>query len=205
MKRRSFTRNALMATGTLAATALPYGLSWLMAPATARSRRNYLRPPGSIKDDALFVAACIGCGLCGEVCPPRCILFHKADGAHKVNTPYILAHEKGCILCDKCIEVCPTEALQEVARADIDMGIAEIDRDACYPWVDRGICGACVSICPIGTKAISFRQWNQYRPFIKQGCVGCGLCVEVCPHPSTPIWIVERKAERPAIKGTSPT
>ena len=92
------------------------------------------------------------------------------------------------------MEVCPTEALTLVERDQVDMGIAQIDRTACYPWVDRGICGACVSICPIGDKGIDFKQWNQYQPVIQDGCVGCGLCVEVCPHPSLPIRIVERSA-----------
>jgi ferredoxin len=78
---------------------------------------------------------------------------------------------------------------------EIDMGIAEIDQTACYPWVDRGICGACVTICPLGDRAIGFDFANVYRPVVKQGCVGCGLCVEVCPHPSIPIWIVERPQE----------
>ena len=96
------------------------------------------------------MAACIGCGLCGEVCPPRCILFHSGDGGGKINTPYVQAGEKGCILCGKCMEVCPTEALSVVARDKIDMGLAQIDRAACFPWVDKGICGACVSICPLG-------------------------------------------------------
>ena len=86
----------------------------------------------------------------------------------------------------------PTEALVETPLNDIDMGIAQIDRAACYPWVDRGICGACVSVCPLGERAIGFEMWNQYRPVIKDGCVGCGLCVEVCPEPSLPIWIVDR-------------
>ncbi|MCK5711794.1 MAG: 4Fe-4S dicluster domain-containing protein, partial [Hyphomicrobiaceae bacterium] len=86
-------------------------------------------------------------------------------------------------------------ALTTTPIEKVDMGIAEIDRSACYPWVDQGICGACVSICPLGAKAISFKMWNQYRPYVRDGCVGCGLCVEVCPHPSKPIWIVERSQE----------
>ena len=195
MKRRGFMRKLVAGTVILGAAALPYGFSPLLAPGRAAPRRNYLRPPGALKDDASFVAACIGCGLCGEVCPPRCIRFHARDGGGKVNTPYVDAWEKGCILCDKCMEVCPTEALTMTPRNRIDMGLARIDRAACYPWVDRGICGAGVSICPLGDKAIGFKMWNQYRPFVKKGCVGCGLCVEVCPHPSKPIWIVERSRE----------
>ena len=162
-------------------------MRWLRATICAR--------PGAFKHDAAFVAACIGCSLCGEVCPPRCIRFHDRDGGSKINTPYIDPTKKACILCEKCMGVCPTEALIVTPRDKIDMGLAQIDRTACYPWVDRGVCGACVSVCPLGEKAIGFEMWNQYRPFIKQGCVGCGLCVEVCPHPSQPIWIVDRPQE----------
>ncbi len=192
MERRGVLQNLIASAAALTAGAIPYGFAHLLAPGSAAAQRNYLRPPGALEDDAAFVAACIGCGLCGEVCPPRCIRFHARDGGGKVNTPYIDPEQKGCILCDKCMAACPTEALTVIPRDEIDMGIAQIDRTACYPWVDRGICGACVSICPLGEKAIRFKLWNQYRPMVRQGCVGCGLCVEVCPHPSKPIWIVER-------------
>lgn len=198
MERRGMLKKLVAGAAFLAAGAIPYAVSPLLAPGSAAPGRNYLRPPGALKEDAAFVAACIGCGLCGEVCPPRCIRFHARDGGGKVNTPYIDAGKKACILCNKCMEVCPTEALTLTPRDRIDMGIARIDRTACYPWVDRGVCGACVSVCPLGKEAIEFKMWNQYRPFIKQGCVGCGLCVEVCPHPSKPIWIVDRMLESAA-------
>ncbi len=193
MKRRTVIQDLALGGAVVAVAGLPYGLSRLLAPAgEPRPLRNYMRPPGALKDDAAFVSACIGCGMCGEICPPRSIDFHTRDGGDKVNTPFINPVRKGCILCNKCMEVCPTEALTVVARKDIDMGLAQIDETACYPWVDQGICGACVGICPLGTKAIGFKMWNQYRPYIMDGCVGCGICVEVCPHPSKPIWIVQR-------------
>ncbi len=201
MKRRGFLRNLIAGAVALAAGIVPYGISAVLAPGRAAPPRNYMRPPGALKDDAAFVAACIGCGLCGEVCPPRCIRVLARDGGGKVNTPYIDPTAKACILCDKCMIVCPTEALTVMARDEIDMGIAQIDRTACYPWVDRGVCGACVSICPLGDKAIGFKLWNQYRPVVRQGCVGCGLCVEVCPHPSTPIWIVDRTRDAKSERG----
>lgn len=192
MQRRGFLRQLTLGSGLLAAGTLPYGLARLLAPAAKAEPHTHLRPPGALADDAAFVEACIGCGLCGEVCPPRCIVFHGREGGDQVNTPYINPEQKACILCNKCMEVCPTEALTETPLEKIDMGIAQIDRAACYPWVDRGICGACVSICPLGERAIGFELWNQYRPFVKQGCVGCGLCVEVCPEPSLPIRVVHR-------------
>ena len=193
MKRRSALQTLVSGAVMLAGGALPAGIVRLLAPEAEAAPRRRLRPPGAKQPDAAFVAACIGCGLCGEVCPPRCIRFHQRDGAGEVNTPFITPASKACILCNRCMTVCPTDALTETPRQDIDMGIAQIDRAACYPWVDKGVCGACVSICPLGDRAIGFRLWNQYRPVVRAGCVGCGLCVEVCPHPSLPIRIVERE------------
>ena len=192
IQRRTVLQRLMYTLGLAVTSTLPYGFARLMTPDVKADPRTHLRPPGALKDDAAFNSACIGCGLCGEVCPPRCIKFYQREGGGKFNTPYIDPEQKACILCNKCMEVCPTEALTETPRNDIDMGIAQIDRSACYPWVDRGICGACVSICPLGERAIGFKYWNQYKPVVKKECVGCGLCVEVCPHPSLPIRIVKR-------------
>jgi ferredoxin-type protein NapG len=192
MQRRTFLQNILYGTGVILSSSLPFALSRFISPDVNAEPATHLRPPGALKDDNAFISACIGCGLCGEVCPPKCIQFYKREGGDKVNTPFINRDEKACTLCNKCMEVCPTASLQETPREKIDMGISQIDRLACYPWVDRGICGACVAICPLGNKAISFKMWNQYRPIVHDACVGCGLCVEVCPHPSLPIRIVDR-------------
>ena len=189
MRRRSALRRMLGAAALLAGGALPFALGAFLAPSRAWPQRNYLRPPGALSDDRAFVGACIGCGLCGEVCPPRCIRFHTRDGGDRVNTPYIDPIARGCTLCGKCMDACPTDALSRVALSEIDMGLARIDQTACYPWVGRGICGACATICPLGERAIGFDFANIYRPVVRKGCVGCGQCVEVCPHPSKPIWI----------------
>ena len=194
MKRRNFLQQLVFSAGALAAASLPFGLVRLLAPkvwAGTRSRQH-IPLPGALPDPEKFAQACIGCGLCGEICPPNCILFHSREGGDQVNIPYINPEQKACILCGKCMEVCPTNALTVTDRRKVDMGIAQIDRTACYPWVDRGICGACVSSCPLGEHAINFNMWNQYRPVVQKGCVGCGLCVESSPHPSLPIRIVER-------------
>lgn len=189
MKRRNFVASAL---GSTLIASLPFALARLLAPEVQMRETNHLLPPGALASQDDFNAACIGCGVCGEICPPKCIQFYKRDAGAAAQTPYIDAAQKACTLCGKCMEVCPTEALSVTQRKQINMGIAQIDRSACYPWVDKGICGACVAICPIGEQAIGFKMWGQYRPIVKDACVGCGLCVEVCPQPSLPIRIVKR-------------
>ena len=69
MKRRALLKNLIAGAAAVAAGAIPYGLLPFLAPRRAAAERNYLRPPGALKYDAAFVAACIGCGLGGEVCP----------------------------------------------------------------------------------------------------------------------------------------
>ena len=192
MERRNFMQRVAQSLGVLGFCSLPFALSHLMMPGRTIAGQMHIPLPGAKQDSQEFVAACIGCGLCGEVCPPRCIQFYKHTEGDRANTPYIDPAEKACILCGLCIEACPTDALQSTPVREIRMGIAQIDRVACYPWVNEGVCGACVSICPLGESAIGFEFGNIYRPTIQQGCVGCGLCVEVCPEPSLPIRIVAR-------------
>lgn len=192
MRRRQLMLRVIQSLGVLAFSSLPFALTRLMMPGRVIAGQAHIPLPGALPEAQGFIAACIGCGLCGEVCPPRCVKFYKHTEGARANTPYIDPAEKGCILCGKCMQACPTHALSETPLREIKMGTAQIDRVACYPWVDRGICGACVSICPLGDTAIGFEFGNIYRPAIKPGCVGCGLCVEVCPEPSLPIRIVDR-------------
>jgi ferredoxin-type protein NapG len=200
MLRRSFLQRITYTALLLVFSGMPFALARLLQPNTQTSRTSpnpkithkKLRPPGAKTDDSAFIAACIGCGLCAEICPPRCIQFYEREGGALANTPFIAPAEKACILCEKCMAVCPTDALTPTDKHAVRMGIAQIDRDACYPWVDHGVCGACVVSCPLGKQAIDFDFANIYRPVVQQGCVGCGVCVEVCPHPSLPIRVVDQ-------------
>ena len=192
MQRRTFLQKLIMLASSFGLAAIPYGVARILMPGADVNFSNHLRPPGALQNEAQFAKACISCGLCGEVCPPKCIDFDKRNGGNIAGLPFVNPEVKACTLCMKCTEVCPTEALTELPREDVKMGVAQIDRSACYPWVDKGVCGACVAVCPLGKKAIAFQFADMYKPYVKEeGCVGCGLCVEICPHPSLPIRIVE--------------
>lgn len=48
------------------------------------TKKNYLRPPGSLKEDE-FLKACINCGVCGQVCDRNAIRFFREDFEKKTS------------------------------------------------------------------------------------------------------------------------
>ncbi len=60
MERRGVLQNLIAGAAALAAGAVPYGFSLLLAPGRAAAERNYLRPPGALE---------YGAASFGEVCP----------------------------------------------------------------------------------------------------------------------------------------
>jgi len=143
--------------------------------------RNPLRPPGA-QGEIHFLAACIRCGKCSQVCPYRSIIVASLlDGLSMMGTPYLRAREIPCYLCMKCPAVCPSGALDRKLRRmqDVRMGAAIIDKKTCLPWQGT-LCRSCYENCPVFNEAIVMD--NQLRPVVDQKkCVGCGICENVCP------------------------
>jgi ferredoxin-type protein NapG len=104
--RRRFLRSAALATGVVGA-----GLLGLV-PVLGRAQPR-LRPPGAL-DEKDFLASCIKCGQCVQVCPVEAIkLADLADGFGN-GVPYIEARDQACdFSCDavQCVLACPTGAL----------------------------------------------------------------------------------------------
>lgn len=175
MERRTFIK-ALGAASVAAPFAKAHGLS-------RRSGIRYLRPPGAL-DENDFLARCIRCGRCGEVCPNRCIQFFGFNnGAASIDTPYIIPREQACILCMKCGDACPTGALQSIVRdaeniiAKVSMGKARVDESLCLSFQGK-TCGVCYRACPLQDVAIRVGRLEQ--PHVLGPCVGCGLCERSC-------------------------
>lgn len=140
----------------------------------------FVRPPGAVSQDQ-FLSLCLKCEKCLEICPTSVIQTTPLqDGLVNFRTP-VLDFQKGyCNFCMKCVDVCPTGALnQETYIQSSNLGIAEIDPEACIAWSWKG-CGLCVSKCPF--EAIRFDHAK--RPVvITEKCNGCGVCENICPRP----------------------
>ena len=179
MKRRNFLR--VLAAGATGAAAT-------VVPGPGKAARNqpslrFLRPPGALEEED-FLARCIHCGQCGEICPNRTIkYFNFENGLDSIDTPYIIPREKGCILCMKCGDVCPTGAIKPIARTletildEVKMGHARVDESLCLSYQGKS-CGVCYRACPLPDVAITVGYMEQ--PHVTDKCVGCGLCERSC-------------------------
>lgn len=144
--------------------------------AHALRHRAVLRPPGG-QDEETFLATCIRCDRCREICPTGAIgITNFEDGILNVRTPIMKFHIGHCTMCKKCVDVCPTVALKPFTPNRVKIGFAVVN-DRCIAWSVGG-CTVCKSACPY--HAITLDKDN--RPVIDaQACNGCGLCEKVCP------------------------
>ena len=67
----------------------------------------YQPPPGFRGRVRFKEDACIGCGACAEVCPPKCIDVVD-EIASETPTRTLVQHVDACIWCGQCERYCPT-------------------------------------------------------------------------------------------------
>ena len=161
------------------------------AGSSAPAPATVLRPPGALKPDEDFLAACTGCGDCIPVCPPQCIITIEREDGRLV--PVIEPSVKPCYLCTElpCITACVEGALMDPGGPErVRLGIAKVDPRRCVTF--RGeTCRSCYTACPYPDRAIMLIG---SRPLIGSGaCTGCGLCEKACPeYPKAIVVIAER-------------
>jgi len=161
------------------------------AGASAPDPATVLRPPGALKPDEEFLAACTGCGDCIPVCPPQCIITIEREDGRLI--PIIEPSVKPCYLCTElpCITACDEGALVDPGGPErVRLGIAKVDPRRCVTFKGE-ICRSCYTACPYPDSAIMLIG---SRPLIGSGaCTGCGLCEKACPeHPKAIVVVAER-------------
>ena len=155
-------------------------------------RTNRLRPPGAVEEER-FMALCIRCNRCLEVCPYGSI--KRAGWGITIGTPLVYPEAKACYLCMACVRLCPTGSLDNAVKnpEHVRMGRAKIDPSLCYShlFFDHDVlpdhtgtrigalCNTCYNVCPFPDRAIMLK--NNLQPVVLEGCVGCGICTERCP------------------------
>ncbi len=125
LTRRNFFKGSTL---VMIGGAIAYGAASVPA---LRSEELLLRPPGALEED-LFLASCIKCGQCLQVCPPQIIMLAKIDQGFGLGTPYIVPREGACILCKglPCVLACPTGSLNhDISEgSEAEMGLAVISK-----------------------------------------------------------------------------
>lgn len=148
-----------------------------------------LRPPGAIPETE-FLATCIRCGKCAQICPYGSIkTAGLLDGPVMMGTPFIVPRSKPCYLCMKCTAVCPSGALRRSVRKkeEVRMGLAELNKKECLAWQGT-LCRSCYDDCPLFNEALLMDK--ELRPVVdEKKCVGCGVCENVCPMDSPTIVV----------------
>ncbi|MBU2646247.1 4Fe-4S dicluster domain-containing protein [bacterium] len=129
-QKNSISRRRFLQTSTVVAVGGAVVFGAISVP-LLRRKHKLLRPPGALDEDA-FLASCIKCGQCLQVCPPQVIELAGISQGFGIGTPYIIPRQGGCILCKglPCVLACPTGALDHHISEgkEAKMGLAVISQ-----------------------------------------------------------------------------
>ncbi len=158
----------------------------LLAPRALASKKDYLRPPGSMPVDR-FAALCLRCGNCIRGCPTG-ILHHHMDAAEPISwmVPSIRFEQGYCLEpCNLCSRVCPSGAItlfDPAAKDRLPIGLAEIREEECLLAKNRE-CDRCKASCRYRAIAMTARRGSLLTlpEVLPKKCVGCGACEVICP------------------------
>ena len=180
-QRREFIRSAFLVAGVTF-------ISLLGAVPVIKHWFKRLRPPGALVEDE-FLAACIKCGQCVQVCPVKAIKLADIDEGFGVGVPYIDAREQACdFSCDglQCVLACPTGALTHDLDypADTLMGMARVDKPKlCLARQGEGFKGIARGADYKGL--LRYEEIDRWNPIpvneYPYDLEICDLCVRQCP------------------------
>jgi ferredoxin-type protein NapG len=143
-----------------------------------------LRPPGALEEER-FLASCIKCGQCVQVCPYHSIKLLDLFSGVNMGTPVIEAARRGCYLCDlfPCVLCCPSGALnpevQEINQ--VHMGVVEVRKpERCWAGLNKHVTETWVQHLVRTEKVTDLEASLNEKICGEKGRV-CRLCTEVCP------------------------
>jgi len=184
------TRREFVKYSTLGILGLILGGGIVFTP-YARGNENRLRPPGAIGEKD-FLASCIKCGQCVQVCPYHAIELSDITKGFGEGTPYIDANIRACYACNAvpCVLACPSGALTHSCEKaeDIKMGIAVLEfPDTCLAMRNKPVPNGYNT--KMHTFTNSLRHINELEikllaKFDDYEGKACTLCADMCPIPN---------------------
>ena len=179
--RREFLRSVALTTGLV-------GTSLLGFIPVVSGKHQRLRPPGSLEEQE-FLASCIKCGQCVQVCPVDAIKLADLNEGFGIGAPFIDARPQACdFSCDglQCVLACPTGALTHEINYSHEtrMGFARLDRpDACFAIMGEGFKGQARG--PDFKGKLRYDDIDRWNPlYVRDNPYDleiCDLCVRHCP------------------------
>lgn len=180
-ERRKFLRSIALTVGVTSVSLLG------MVPVIGKWVER-LRPPGALNEKH-FLAACIKCGQCVQVCPVEAIKLGDLVDGLGVGVPHIEPRKQACdFSCDglQCVLACPTGALiHEISfESQVDMGVAQvINPSTCLAVQGKGFKGLARGGDFEGKlRYAEIDRWNPIKladhPYDLELC---DLCVRQCP------------------------
>ena len=187
-KRDRDRRRALVLSMLAGGATAGLGLAGYYPILTYAKPESRLRPPGAISEQE-FLAACIKCGQCVQVCPVEAIVLGDITDGFGNGAPYIRAREQACdFSCDatQCVLACPTGALSHKVdkKEQSDMGLAVLTHpETCLARHGKGFKGlARGEDFPGLHRYVKIDRWNPIKiadhPYDLEIC---DLCVRECP------------------------
>ncbi|MBO5658430.1 MAG: 4Fe-4S dicluster domain-containing protein [Duodenibacillus sp.] len=196
---KKWDRRDVLLGGSAVAVAGACGFSISML-ARRSEAKGLLRPPGALEEKA-FLASCIKCGQCIQVCPYHALNLLDLTSGIDMGTPMIDPRRRGCYLCDlfPCVLCCPSGALDSRVQSidQVRMGTAYVNKpDRCWARDGRAVPEDWIETLIGHGNATELEKGLNVRLRRQMG-TSCRLCVEVCPVPERDgaIRLVDGKPE----------
>ncbi len=181
--RRRFLRSVGLAAGVAGISLLGF-----VPVLQSERKRMRLRPPGAL-EESKFLASCIKCGQCVQVCPVEAIKLSDFLDGFGNGTPYIDARAQACdFSCDglQCVLACPTGSLtHEISYpAQTRMGFARLEKPTrCLARQGLGFQGKVRTPDFKGLfRYTEIDRWNPLPVRDREFDLEiCDLCVRHCP------------------------
>lgn len=144
-------------------------------------------PPGAGSPER-FASLCTRCYACVEACPTRVIKVGSPLGrilGHFFHPDLDTSRSYCEEFCTRCSGVCPSGAIRPVSEDEkrrLQIGRAEVRREACLAWEDGEHCMVCQEYCPYAAIMDDTAPDGLPRPVVNpEICRGCGACQAECP------------------------